>query len=410
MSGKISVNSNLIGRSAPINEKIAASSCVAVYEKGQGGLKFIHLDTGKYKGRYLILVVMDSNLTNEEARNMLSFNDNLDEFRALNCRVIGVATVSNISLRAWMTNKLRGLKFPIIADKGGDLCHSLGVLSPDTHHAPRSLAIIDPDGCLIHVSKYNHSTLPKHDTVIDFLKIIQKNEKESGKLFLEPNSDYTATIEASISSSQLSDSSKASKSSSKDSSATSKAAAGFPGSTKASWKGSDRRSSSKSRSSDGRRKPVVLTSDSATSYKKSSASSKKSSVKSKVSSAKSDLKSKIRSEESKIKSDISDIKSRVESDARGSKIKSDISDIKAKLESDASRAESHLSHIYPSKSRKSSSKAAVPVTPVRSSISSSPSTSPGSRRAAVKSRASDSVSSSPSTSPAGSKQAYKGNL
>jgi hypothetical protein len=84
MSGKISVNSNLIGRSAPINEKIAASSCVAVYEKGQGGLKFIHLDTGKYKGRYLILVVMDSNLTNEEARNMLSFNDNLDEFRLVN--------------------------------------------------------------------------------------------------------------------------------------------------------------------------------------------------------------------------------------------------------------------------------------------------------------------------------------
>ena len=70
--------------------------------------------------------------------------------------------------------RLRGLKFPIIADKGGDLCHSLGVLSPDTHHAPRSLAIIDPDGCLIHVSKYNHNTLPKHDTVTDFLKIIQK--------------------------------------------------------------------------------------------------------------------------------------------------------------------------------------------------------------------------------------------
>lgn len=81
MSAKIPVNSKIIGRSAPINDEIAASSCVAVYEKGNGGLKFIHLDTGKYKGRYLVLVVMDSNLTNAEARNMLAFNDSLESFR-----------------------------------------------------------------------------------------------------------------------------------------------------------------------------------------------------------------------------------------------------------------------------------------------------------------------------------------
>ena len=81
MSTKISVNSSIICRSAPINEIVAASSCVAVYEREKEGLKFIHLDTGKYKGRYLVFVVMDSNLTNAEARNVLSFNDNLEKFR-----------------------------------------------------------------------------------------------------------------------------------------------------------------------------------------------------------------------------------------------------------------------------------------------------------------------------------------
>ncbi len=82
MSTKSSVNnSSIICRSAPINEIVAASSCVAVYERGNEGLKFIHLDTGKYKGRYLVLVVMDSNLTNAEARNVLAFNDNLEKFR-----------------------------------------------------------------------------------------------------------------------------------------------------------------------------------------------------------------------------------------------------------------------------------------------------------------------------------------
>ena len=204
MSTKISVNSSIICRSAPINEIVAASSCVAVYERGNEGLKFIHLDTGKYKGRYLVFVVMDSNLTNAEARNMMSFNDNLEKFRGLDARIIGVATVSNISLRSWMTNKLRGLKFPVIADVGGDLCHALGILGPDTHHSPRSLAILDPEGCLIHLSKYNQNTLPQPKSIIKFLEIIRANENQSGKLFLEPLSDYTATIEDSISVSQLS--------------------------------------------------------------------------------------------------------------------------------------------------------------------------------------------------------------
>ena len=204
MSTKSSVNSSIICRSAPINEIVAASSCVAVYERGNEGLKFIHLDTGKYKGRYLVFVVMDSNLTNAEARNMMSFNDNLEKFRGLDARIIGVATVSNISLRSWMTNKLRGLKFPVIADVGGDLCHALGILGPDTHHSPRSLAILDPEGCLIHLSKYNQNTLPQPKSIIKFLEIIRDNENQSGKLFLEPLSDYTATIEDSISVSQLS--------------------------------------------------------------------------------------------------------------------------------------------------------------------------------------------------------------
>ena len=62
----------------------------------------------------------------------------------------------------------------MIADKGGDLCHALGILDPQTHHAPRSLAILDPEGCLIHLSKYNHNTLPRPKSFIKFLEIIQE--------------------------------------------------------------------------------------------------------------------------------------------------------------------------------------------------------------------------------------------
>ena len=66
------------GKSAPINENIAEHSCIAVYEKkDMGGLKFIHLDTGKYHSQYLALVVMDDDLTDAEAKNMLAINDAL---------------------------------------------------------------------------------------------------------------------------------------------------------------------------------------------------------------------------------------------------------------------------------------------------------------------------------------------
>jgi alkyl hydroperoxide reductase subunit AhpC len=286
MSAQIPVKSKKnIGRSAPINDEIAASSCVAVYEKGNGGLKFIHLDTSKYKGRYVVLVVMDSNLTDAEATNMLAFNDSLESFRNLDASVIGVATTSNTSLRAWMQNKLRGLKFPVIADKGGDLCHALGVLSPDTHHSPRSLVIIDPEGCLIHVSKYNQHYLPKPKTVINFLEIIRDNEKKSGKLFLKPISDYTATIEASISSSQLSSSESGSSKSSPKPSTKDSSAASVPSSSVTSKKTGSSRSSDQSRTSRDKDLFKIASKSEVKSQIAAAISSKKSDIKSKASSA-----------------------------------------------------------------------------------------------------------------------------
>ena len=62
----------------------------------------------------------------------------------------------------------------MIADKGGDLCRSLGILPPKSLLAPRSLAILDPEGKLIHLSKYNKSMLPKAKFIIKFMSAVQE--------------------------------------------------------------------------------------------------------------------------------------------------------------------------------------------------------------------------------------------
>ena len=89
MSLKPGTQDKKLGRSSPINEEIPAHSCIAVYERKSGGQKFVHLDTSKFRGQFLILLVLDNNLTDDEARNILEFNENLENFRyILNAHIL----------------------------------------------------------------------------------------------------------------------------------------------------------------------------------------------------------------------------------------------------------------------------------------------------------------------------------
>jgi alkyl hydroperoxide reductase subunit AhpC len=198
MSLKPGTQDKKLGRSSPINEEIPAHSCIAVYERKSGGQKFVHLDTSKFRGQFLILLVLDNNLTDDEARNILEFNENLENFRGLKCRMVGVATVSNISLRSWMQNQLQGLKFAVVADKSGDLCRALGVIGSKSTLSPRCLVIISPNGTLIHVSKYNSNTYPQANNILKLIKTLKEKFASEGMPYNYENSDYTASEESTI--------------------------------------------------------------------------------------------------------------------------------------------------------------------------------------------------------------------
>jgi peroxiredoxin Q/BCP len=70
------------------------------------------------------------------------FRDLHEEFRALECAVVGVSTDSSASHRAFADK--HGFPFTLLADEHGELAQAFGVLTGD--RADRATFVIDRDG------------------------------------------------------------------------------------------------------------------------------------------------------------------------------------------------------------------------------------------------------------------------
>ena len=165
-------------------ETFSAFSMVGVYETRKG-LKFVHITSEKFAGKFTVLIFMDNRLgqpmcplvvnplfkrlTELEAEEWKSFNDKLSDFKAIGAQVrlvlprmemtmamvtpvmqvVGVCTDSHVTVRTMLMNSaslkvavltiidihvidivmsLKGIKFPIICDRDGDFSRAFGVL------------------------------------------------------------------------------------------------------------------------------------------------------------------------------------------------------------------------------------------------------------------------------------------
>lgn len=107
-----------------------------------------------YKGKYVVLFFYPLDFTFVCPTEIIEFSDRSDEFRKVNCEVIGASIDSEFSHLAWIqTPRNKGglgkMNIPLIADLTKQLSKDYGVLL-DNGHTLRGLFIIDNNGIIRH--------------------------------------------------------------------------------------------------------------------------------------------------------------------------------------------------------------------------------------------------------------------
>lgn len=106
------------------------------------------------------------------------FNNNFDEFRDRDARLLGASTDSEFVHLAWRKNHedLHDLKFPMIADTSKSLAEELGILEQNEKVALRATFIIDPDGIIRWVQVNDLNVGRNVNEVVRVLDALQTDE------------------------------------------------------------------------------------------------------------------------------------------------------------------------------------------------------------------------------------------
>ena len=140
-----------------------------------GQFKTVSLDD--YKGKWLLLFFYPLDFTFVCPTEIIAFSDRADEFKKLNCEVVGASVDSKFSHLAWTERSrnlggIQGLKYPLLADLNKSLAADFGVLS-DAGVALRGLFIIDPEGVVQHATINNLGVGRSVDEALRVLQAFQ---------------------------------------------------------------------------------------------------------------------------------------------------------------------------------------------------------------------------------------------
>ena len=105
------------GKSMPMMDTFTDFSMVGVYEKN-GVIKFVHVKSEKFIGRFTILIFMDDKLSEMEIEEWKDFSNHIKDFKDVAASVVGVCTDSYISLRTMMITS-RGSASPLSQTETG---------------------------------------------------------------------------------------------------------------------------------------------------------------------------------------------------------------------------------------------------------------------------------------------------
>jgi len=145
--------------------------------------EFGNVTLEQFKGKYLVVFFYPLDFTFVCPTEILAFNDRAEEFRALNCEVVGVSTDSKFAHHAWVAlDRKKGgigpkLNIPLLADTTQKMTKDYGCYLSDAGHALRGLYLIDGNGIVQHVTLNAPPVGRSVDEVLRLVKAFQFVEK-----------------------------------------------------------------------------------------------------------------------------------------------------------------------------------------------------------------------------------------
>ncbi|MDI9619357.1 MAG: peroxiredoxin [Candidatus Nezhaarchaeota archaeon] len=164
-----------VGRIPLIGEK--APSFVAKTTKGI--IRF----PDDYKGKWVVLFSHPGDFTPVCTTEFVAFQKRIEEFRKLNCELVGLSidqVFSHIKWVEWIREKLGvEIEFPIIADEVGRIAKTLGMIHPSkATNTVRAVFIIDPDGVIRAIMYYPQELGRNMDEILRAVKALQISDRE----------------------------------------------------------------------------------------------------------------------------------------------------------------------------------------------------------------------------------------
>ncbi len=143
------------------------------------GLKNLPED---YKGKWFVLFSHPGDFTPVCTTEFVSFAKKHDEFKKLNCELIGLSVdqvFSHLKWAEWIKENLnQEITFPIIADEMGRLATKLGMLHPKKGtNTVRAVFVVDPNGAIRLMLYYPQEVGRNMDEILRVVKALQTTDK-----------------------------------------------------------------------------------------------------------------------------------------------------------------------------------------------------------------------------------------
>jgi peroxiredoxin (alkyl hydroperoxide reductase subunit C) len=135
-----------------------------------------------YTGKWFILFSHPADFTPVCTSEFVAFQKRYDEFKKLNCELIGLSidqVFSHIKWIEWIRDNLKiEIQFPVIADDTGRVSAKLGLIHPGKGtNTVRAVFIVDPKGIIRAILYYPQELGRNMDEILRMIKGFQVADK-----------------------------------------------------------------------------------------------------------------------------------------------------------------------------------------------------------------------------------------
>lgn len=135
-----------------------------------------------YAGRWLVLFSHPADFTPVCTTEFVAFANRFEEFKKLNCELLGLSidqVFSHIKWVEWIKDRLKvEIPFPVIADDTGRVASQLGMIHPGKGmNTVRAVFIADPTGTIRTMLYYPQEIGRNFDEILRALKALQTSDK-----------------------------------------------------------------------------------------------------------------------------------------------------------------------------------------------------------------------------------------